>query len=130
MVLGDPDGDPGGRCAEAARRVKLEVEGKKRAEALLNKECYIMDFHTSVLWNGWVERPDPKVIDEAISAIMENHSGTLDCIFTEIDTLLVFDWDCLNLSVYNPPKEVRHMFEQIALSEGLFWRRAVWNDWN
>lgn len=36
--------------------------------------CY---FNTSVLWNGWIERPNPKEIDEAISVIMEHHSGTL-----------------------------------------------------
>lgn len=89
---------------------------------ILKLMCY---FQTSVLWNGWIERPDPKIIDEAISVIMENHSGTLNCLFTDINTLLVFDWDCLNLSVYNPPKEALHIFEQISLSEGLFWRMSV-----
>ena len=138
----------------------------KKADALLNKECYIIDFlpktvpgdskgqffdveyyllnsekhimikdkfvnvilkmmcycNVVVLWNGWMERPKPKVIEEAISEIMENHSGSLNCLFTDENTLLVFDWDCLNLSVYNPSKEMQHMFEQIAGSEGLFWR--------
>lgn len=89
---------------------------------ILKSMCY---FNTVVLWNGVLERPNPKAIDEAITAIMENHSGTLNCIFTDINTLLVFDWDCLWLSVYNPPKHAMHVFGQIALSEGLFWRKSA-----
>lgn len=89
---------------------------------ILKAMCY---FNTSVLWNGWIERPDPRIIDEAISVIMENHSGTLNCIFTDINTLLVFDWDCLHVSVYNPPAHTQHIFEQIAWSEGLFWKTSA-----
>ena len=56
---------------------------------------------------------------------MENHSGTLNVLFVEADALLVFDWDCLNLSVYNPTEDVRSIMERIAFSEGLFWREAA-----
>ena len=74
---------------------------------------------------GRVDRPTPKLIEEAVCEIMENHSGTLNVLFVEEDALLVFDWDCLNLSVYNPTEDVRSIMERIAFSEGLFWREAA-----
>ena len=71
-----------------------------------------------------VDRPSPKMIEEAVCEIMRNHSGTLNVLFVEEDVLLVFDWDCLNLSVYNPPEKAQSIMERIAFSEGLFWRKA------
>lgn len=56
---------------------------------------------------------------------MENHSGTLNVLFVEADALLVFDWDCLNLSVYNLTEDVQSIMERIAFSEGLFWREVA-----
>lgn len=88
---------------------------------ILKLMCY---YHISVLWNGWIDRPKPELIENAISEIMINHSGTLDCLFPEEHALLVFDWDCLNLSVYNPSETMQRLFKQIAFSEGLFWRVA------
>ncbi len=89
---------------------------------ILKLMCY---YHTVALWNGWVDRPAPALIDEAVREIMENHSGTLEVLFPEEDALLVFDWDCLNLSVYNPPERMQGLMEKIAVSEGLFWRSAA-----
>lgn len=89
---------------------------------ILKLMCY---YHTAVLWNGWIDRPAPEMIEKAVGEIMENHSGTLNVLFVEQDVLLVFDWDCLNLAIYNPPAEVRFMMERIAGSEGLFWREAA-----
>lgn len=89
---------------------------------ILKLMCY---YHVAILWSGWVDRPSPKMIEEAVCEIMENHSGTLNVLLVEEDALLVFDWDCLNLSVYNPPKEVQLIMEKIAFSEGLFWRKAA-----
>mgnify|MGYP001220161441 CR=1 FL=1 len=88
---------------------------------ILKLMCY---FEMSVSWNGWIEKPSPKLVDDAVSEIMSNHSGSLNCLFRDINTLLVFDWDCLNLTIYNPPEEVQHIFEEIAFSEGLFWRKS------
>lgn len=89
---------------------------------ILKMMCY---YKISILWNGWIEKPNPQVIDDAISEIMINHFGTLNCVFPDVNTLLVFDWDCLNLSIYNPPKEMQCIFEQVAFSEGLFWRASA-----
>lgn len=86
---------------------------------ILKLMCY---YHMCILWNGMVDRPKPELIENAISEIMSNHSGTLNCIFPDENILLVFDWDCLNLSVYNPSEKSKQLFEQIAFSEGLFWR--------
>lgn len=91
----------------------------KFVSVILKLMCY---YHMSVLWNGWVDRPGPELIEHAVSEIMGNHSGMLDCLFPEENALLVFDWDCLNLSVYNPPANMQRICEKIAFSEGLFWR--------
>ena len=74
--------------------------------------------------SDWADRPSPKLIEGAVCEIMENHSGTLNVLFVDKDVLLVFDWDCLNLSVYNPTEDVQSIMERIAFSEGLFWRKA------
>ena len=88
---------------------------------ILKLMCY---FHISILWNGWIDRPNPDLIEHAVTEIMANHSGTLQCFFHDENMLLVFDRDCLNLSVYNPPAKTHPLFEQIACSEGLFWRKS------
>lgn len=86
---------------------------------ILKLMCY---YHVSILWNDWIDRPKPEIIDNAINEIMDNHSGTLNVLlFSEEDVLLVFDWDCLNLSIYNPTENMKKTMEKIALSEGLFW---------
>ena len=89
---------------------------------ILKLMCY---YHVSILWNGWVDRPTPKMIEEAVCEIMGNHSGTLNVLFVDEDALLVFDWDCLNLSVYNPSEKAQSIMERIAFSEGLFWRKNI-----
>ena len=99
------------------------IEVKDRFVAVILKlMCY---YHVAILQNDWVDRPSPKLIEEAVCEIVENHSGTLNVLFVEEDALLVFDWDCLNLSVYNPTEDVRSIMERIAFSEGLFWREAA-----
>lgn len=98
------------------------LEIKNRFEAVILKlMCY---FHVAVRWKGWADRPSPDSIDQAIGEIMEKRSGALDVLLVEEDTLLVFDFDCLNLAVYNPPERVRGIMEKIAGAEGLFWRRS------
>lgn len=89
---------------------------------ILKLMCY---YHVAILWNGWVDRPFPGMIEEAVCEIIENHSGTLNVLFVEADARLVFDWNCLNLSVYNPTEDVQSIMERIAFSEGLFWREAA-----
>lgn len=93
----------------------------KFANVILKLMCY---YHVSVLWNGWIDRPSPKLIDEAISEIMNNHSGSLAVLFPDENVLLIFDWDSLNLSIYNPSETVALLIDKIAYSEGLFWRKS------
>lgn len=88
---------------------------------ILKLMCY---FHILILWNGWIDKPKPELIENVVTEIMSNHSGTLNCLFPDENMLLVFDWDCLNLSVYNPPEKAQWLLEKIAFSEGLFWRRS------
>ena len=96
----------------------------KFVNIILKLMCY---YRVTVLWNGWADRPDPELIENAVSEIMDNHSGTLNCLFPNEHMLLVFDWDCLNLSIYNPPAKTHELLKQIAASEGMFWRESVNN---
>lgn len=88
---------------------------------ILKLMCY---YHVAILWGGFIDRPKPEMIEQAVTEIMDNHSGTLNVLFPEENALLVFDWDCLNLSVYNSTENMKTLMEEIALSEGLFWREA------
>lgn len=89
---------------------------------ILKLMCYC---HIMILWKEWIDKPKPELIENAVAEIMANHSGTLNCLFLDENMLLIFDWDCLNLSIYNPPEKAQHLLEQIAFSEGLFWRTAI-----
>lgn len=51
---------------------------------ILKLMCY---YHVAILWRGWVDRPSPKMIEEAVLEIMENHSGTLNVLLVEEDAL-------------------------------------------
>lgn len=94
----------------------------KYVHIILKLMCY---YRASILWNGWKDDPKPEDIDDAVKEIMENHSGTLNILFPEQNVLLVFEWDCLNLTVYNLPENMKELVEKIALSEGFFcWKGA------
>lgn len=86
---------------------------------ILKLMCY---YHVSIQWNGWIDRPSPQTIGEAINTIMDNHSGWLNVLLPEENALVVFEWDSLNLS-YNPSKKVQTLMQKIAVSEGLFFRK-------
>lgn len=99
------------------------VDLKNRfVSVILKLMCY---YHVAVLWGEWIDRPKPEMIEDAVCEIMMDHSGTLNVLFVEQDVLLVFDWDCLNLSVYNPAEDIQSVMKKIAFSEGLFWREAA-----
>lgn len=84
--------------------------------------CY---YRVCIPWDGgWVDQPNPERIDHIIAEIMDCHSGTLTCLFPDEPALLVFDWDCLNLSIYHPSAEMQQLLAPIAASEGLFFRAA------
>ena len=87
---------------------------------ILKVMCY---YPISVYWGEWIEQPSPEQVAEIIDTIMENHSGDMNMLFTSKDALLQFGWDCLNISIYNPDEEMCMLFEKIATSEGMFWRK-------
>lgn len=92
----------------------------KYVNIILKLMCY---YRTSILWKCWNDNPKPEDIDAAVREIMENHSGTLNILFPEENVLLVFDWDCIYLAVYNLSESMKEVVEKIALSEGFFcWR--------
>lgn len=96
---------------------------KRFTAVVLKLLCY---HKLTVHWGEWVEEPSPTLLAEAIQAILENHSGWLNMLLPEEKALLVFEWDCLNLALYNPTPELLGLMEEIARSEGLFlWKADV-----
>lgn len=89
---------------------------------ILKLMCY---YHVSIQWKGWIDRPKPQIVEEAVSTIMDNHSGWLNVLLPEENALVVFEWDCLNLSVYNPSEKMQAIMERLSFSEGLFWRKSA-----
>lgn len=87
---------------------------------ILKAMCY---YPISVYWGEWIEQPSPEQIAEIIDTIMENHSSDMNMLFTSKDELLQFGWDCLSISIYNLDEEMCMLFEKIATSEGMFWRK-------
>lgn len=88
---------------------------------ILKLMCY---YHVSIQWKGWIDRPTPQIVEEAVNTIMDNHSGWLNILLPEENALVVFEWDCLNLSVYNPSEKMQAIMERLSFSEGLFWRKS------
>ena len=94
----------------------------KYVRIILKLMCY---YRVSVYWGEWIEQPTSEKVAEIIDEIMRNHSGWMDVLFPDKDALLQFEWDCMNLSIYNPDDEMRELLEQIAWSEGMFFRKAT-----
>ena len=86
---------------------------------ILKVMCY---YSISIYQDGWVGDPTPEQMVEMIDFIMEEHSCDMNIMIK--DTLIQFGWDCLHMSVYNPDEEMCELFEQITVSEGLFFRKA------
>ena len=98
-----------------------EFDLRKRFTAVVLK---LLCYHKlTVHWGQWVEDPSPALLAEAIQTILENHSGWLNMLLPEEQALLVFEWDSLHLTLYNPSPELLGLMEKIARSEGLF----LWN---
>lgn len=87
----------------------------------LKSMCYDS---VSVYWEEWIKQPTPEQVVEIINVITQEHSGNMNMLFISKNVLLQFEGDCLHMSIYNPDKEMCLLFEQIAFSEGMFWRRA------
>ena len=88
---------------------------------ILKTMCY---YPVSAYWGEWVEQPTPEQIVEMIDTVIEKHSEDLNVLFTGKEVLIRFGWDSLQISVYNPDEEMCKLLEQIAVSEGMFWRKA------
>ena len=83
--------------------------------------CY---YHVSIQLDDWIDRPSLQILEDAINTIMNNHSGWLNILLPDENVLVVFEWDSLNLIVYNPSKEIQALMQKIACSEGLFWLKS------
>ena len=86
---------------------------------ILKVMCY---YSISFCQNDWMEEPSLEQMVEMIDSIIEEHSCDMNIMIK--DALIQFGWDSLQMSVYNPDEEMCVLFERIAVSEGLFWRKV------
>lgn len=86
---------------------------------VLKVMCY---YPILIYQDGWVGNTTPEQMVEMMDFIMEEQSCDMNIMIK--DTLMQFGWDCLHMSVYNPDEEMCVLFEKIANSEGMFWRKA------
>ena len=100
------------------------LNGEKRQEIknrivniLLKLLCFFPAF---ALWDGWKEQSSPQLIEQTVDTVMENHSGSLYLLFWQEESLLVFEWDALSLSLYHPSQQLLDLAQTIARSEGFF----------
>ena len=89
--------------------------------ALLKLMCY---YRVETDRDGRQENPSPESVALAVREIMSSRSGTLRLLLPEADCLVVFDRDCLHLSVYNAKGRARKIMKKIARSEGLRLRKV------
>lgn len=90
---------------------------------ILKVMCY---YPVSIYQDGWVGDSTPEQMVEMIDFIMKEHSCDMNIMIK--DTLIQFGWDYLHMSVYNPDEEMCVLFEQIAISEGLFFFKREMED--
>lgn len=99
----------------------------KFSSVIFKLMCY---YRVCIPWDGgWVDQPNPELIDHIIAEIMDCHSGTLTCLFPDELALLVFDWDCLNLTTTPAPK-CSSCLHRLRLLKGCFSARRKRNAGN
>lgn len=97
----------------------------KFSSVIFKLMCY---YRICIPWDGgWVDGQIRKLIDHIIAGIMDCHSGTLTCLFPDELALLVFDWDCLNLSIYHPAPKCSNCLHRLRLLKGCFSARRKRN---
>lgn len=90
--------------------------------ALLKLMCY---YHVILGWCGWHDQPSPDRVAAAIDTVLSHQSGTIQLLFPEDDALLVLDGGDLYLSVYHPNAGMQQLLQNIARTEGLYWREGA-----
>lgn len=93
----------------------------KYIRIILKVMCY---YSIYVQKDKLIEEATPEMIEELVNGIMVNRSKWVNLLIQDKSVLIQVDGDCLHLSVYNPDEEICMLFEKIAISEGLFWRRS------
>ncbi len=94
---------------------------EKFTRILLKVICY---YQASIFFGDWVDQPTPEMIVDVINEIVDNCYGILNILIPEKNVLLVFEWDCLNMSVYNPDEDMQRIIKSLAAAEGLFFWEA------
>ena len=89
---------------------------------ILKLMCY---YRVAVFCEKWIEQPTPAQVVEIMEKVMNKHFDCMNMLFPECETLIQLDSDCMYLSIYNADNKMCCLLEQLAWSEGLFFRNAV-----
>jgi hypothetical protein len=88
---------------------------------LLKLSCY---FECEFVHDGKAVMPSGAVLLETVSTVVVRRHCTLEIGIAAEDTLITLDAGDLYLTVYHPSARAVRLLQQLAASEGLFWRQG------
>ena len=88
---------------------------------ILKLMCY---YSVNVSYEEWIDNPTPETVVEIMDKVIHNTQAVMDIVLADKNTLIQFEGDCLNISVYNPDNNLCELLKQLAWSEGLFFRQS------
>lgn len=88
---------------------------------ILKLMCY---YSVNVSYEEWIDNPTPETVVEIMDKVIHNTQAVMDIVLADKNTLIQFEGDCLNISVYNPDNDLCELLKQLAWSEGLFFRQS------
>lgn len=88
---------------------------------ILKLMCY---YSVNVSYEEWIDNPTPETVVEIMYKVIHNTQAVMDIVLADKNTLIQFEGDCLNISVYNPDNDLCELLKQLAWSEGLFFRQS------
>ena len=94
---------------------------EKFINILLKIMCY---YQVSIYWNEWTNKPTPEQFVKIVNDYLKTRTSVISVVIPEKEALIQFEWDSLNMQVFNPDEELSKLLKQVSLSEGLFWRKA------
>ena len=88
---------------------------------ILKLMCY---YSVNVSYEEWIDNPTPETVVEIMDKVIHNTQAVMDIVLADKNTLIQFEGDCLNISVYTPDNDLCELLKQLAWSEGLFFRQS------
>lgn len=100
---------------------ELEIITGKFIRIVLKAICC---FSYEIYDKEWMGRMDAAKLAKRIEGIMLSQQGFLNVLLYDDYALLQIDGGSLYITVYNADGRVEAVMRELALSEGLFWRKG------